>query len=155
MCLFSLFFYIFKNKTINLSKSSSQMQTALPILNHLPFSNQLVVYSNDSSECHCRWDKHALYVISFGGVAGRNLLFTCFLILFVTSIQVCAGLSSRLQEYKSESAQLEELLIVEVKHHPCPFYGLNLPFFFFFSFFYDLHTMLLKEFCSLATVVSL
>lgn len=32
-------------------------------------------------------------------------------------MQVCAGLSSRLQEYKSENAQLEELLIAEVKYN--------------------------------------
>lgn len=32
-------------------------------------------------------------------------------------IQVCAGLLTRLQECKSENAQLEELLTAEVKHH--------------------------------------
>ena len=38
-------------------------------------------------------------------------------LLALGGFQVCAGLQSRLQEYKSENAQLEELLIAEVKHN--------------------------------------
>jgi len=38
-------------------------------------------------------------------------------LIFSNDAQVCAGLSSRLQEYKSENAQLEELLTAEVKHY--------------------------------------
>lgn len=46
--------------------------------------------------------------------------YPCMLIIFsqnvhkLLDVQVCAGLSTRLQEYKSESKQLEELLISEV-----------------------------------------
>lgn len=44
------------------------------------------------------------------------LPFFMLYLLCVNDFQVCAGLSSRLQEYKSENAQLEELLVAEVKH---------------------------------------
>ena len=51
-----------------------------------------------------------------------EFLVKCFafwkqILMHAIDIQVCAGLLTRLQECKSENAQLEELLTAEVKHH--------------------------------------
>ena len=49
-------------------------------------------------------------VVSYPSISSLDAL----LIILVNN-QVCAGLSTRLQEHKSENAQLEELLIAEVR----------------------------------------
>lgn len=60
------------------------------------------------------------YLINFRGVIFSPwfLGISCLVItrlFWPISVQVCAGLSSRLQEYKSENSQLEVLLVSEVK----------------------------------------